>query len=169
MPADNPHTFVFKSKRDTWITIFIWSTSLLLWLFAYGIIVTNGPIIERLIGASITLSIGFIAPWFWLTTHYRITDTSLHLHSGIFHKELKLSDIKRVTCKGDGSGYSFAFSRDSIHLEVEGSGRGYKVSPLHRREFILELAKQCSHLKAEGDDLIIPSASSFSHKFSSLI
>jgi hypothetical protein len=159
MPTDHSHTLVFKSKRDTWITIFIWSTSLLLWLFAYGIIVTAGPIIERFIGASITISIGLIAPWFWLTTHYRITDNSLHLHSGMFHKALSLSEIKRVTSKGDGSGYSFAFSRDSIHLEVEGSGRGYKVSPLYRGEFISELAKRCSHLKTEGDDLISSSAS----------
>ena len=159
MPADHSHTKVFKSKRDKWITIFIWSTSLLLWLFAYGIIVSSGPFVERLIGTAITLSIGLIAPWFWFTTYYRITGTSLHLHSGMFHKELKLSEIKCVTFKGDGSGYSFAFSRDSIHLEVEGSGRGYKVSPLDRRGFISELAKQCRHLKADGEDLILPSSS----------
>ena len=159
MSTDHSHTEFFKSKRDKWITIFIWSTSLLLCLFAYGIIVSSGPIIERLIGTAITLSIGLIAPWFWFTTHYQITGTSLHLHSGMFHKELKLSEIKRVTFKGDGSGYSFAFSRDSIHLEVKGSGRGYKVSPMNRRGFISELAKRCSHLKTEGEDLKIPSAS----------
>ncbi len=154
MSENNSQTAVFKSKRDTWITIFIWTSALLLCLFAYGIMVSPGPIIERLFGASIALLIGLIGPWFWFTTYYRITESSIHLHSGIFHKELNITDIKGVTFKGDGSGYSFAFSGDSIHIEVEGSIRGYKVSPLDRRGFMIALDGMSDHLQICEDDLV---------------
>lgn len=159
MSADNSDAEVFKSRRGHWATIFVWSTVFLLSLFSYGIIVSKGPAGERIIGASITLIIGLIAPWFWFTTRYRISETSLHLQSGMLHKELKLLDIRRVTYKGDGSGYNFAFSPDTLHIEVEGSNRGYKVSPLERRGFMAALGRRCAHLVTEGDDLVARSSS----------
>ena len=154
MPIESSHAEVFKSKRDIWITVFVWGTSLLLWLFSYSIIASKGPLSERLIGTSITFLIGLIAPWFWLTTLYRVSTASLYMQTGMLHKELKLSDIRRVTYKGPGGGYNFAFSRDSLHIEVEGSDRGYRVSPLNRRGFLIALGKQCNHLKAEGENLV---------------
>jgi len=154
MSIESSDADVFKSKRDTWITVFVWGTSLLLLLFSYSIISSKGPFSERLVGTSITFMIGLIAPWFWLTTLYRISTTSLYMQSGMLHKELKLSDIRGVTYKGQRGGYNFAFSSDSLHVEVEGSERGYRVSPLNRRGFLTALEKQCNHLKAEGENLI---------------
>jgi hypothetical protein len=154
MSIESSHSEVFKSKRDIKITVFVWGTSLLLWLFSFSIIASKGPVNERLIGTSITFLIGLIAPWFWLTTLYRVSTTSLYIQSAMLHKELKLSDIRRVTYKGPGGGYNFAFSRDSLHIEVEGSDRGYRVSPLNRLGFLTALEKRCSHLKAEGENLV---------------
>ncbi len=153
MSLESSHTEVFKSKSDTWITVFVWSTALLLWLFSYSIIASNGPLNERLIGTSITFLIGLIAPWFWLTTLYRVSTKSLYIQSGMLHKEIKLSDIREVTYKGQG-GYNFAFSGDFLHIDVEGSDRGYRVSPLDRRGFTTALEKRCSHLKAEEEHLV---------------
>jgi hypothetical protein len=154
MSIESSHAEVFKSKRDIWITVFVWGTSILLWLFSFSIIASKGPVNERLIGTSITFLIGLIAPWFWLTTLYRVSTTSLYIQSGMLHKELTLRDIRRVTYKGPGGGYNFAFSRDSLHIEVEGSDRGYRVSPLNRRGFLTALEKRCDHLKAEGENLV---------------
>ena len=154
MPIESSHAEVFKSKRDIWITVFVWGTSLLLWLFSYSIIASKGPLNERLIGTSITFLMAFIAPWFWFTTLYRVSTTSLHIQSGMLHKELKLSDIRGVTYKGPGGGYNFAFSRDSLHIEVEGSDRGYRISPLNRGGFLTALEKRCNHLRAEGENLV---------------
>ena len=154
MSIESSQAEVFKSKRDIKITVFVWGTSILLWFFSFSIIASKGPVNERLIGTSITFLIGLIAPWFWFTTRYRVSTTSLHMQSGMLHKELKLSDIRRVTYKGPGGGYNFAFSRDSLHIEVEGSDRGYRLSPLNRRGFLTALEKRCSHLKAEGENLV---------------
>ncbi len=159
MSADNSHTNVYKSRRGKWISIFVWFSAFLLSFFSYGIIISNSPLIERIFGSSITLIIAFIAPWFWFTTRYRISSTSLHLQSGMLHKELKLQEIQRVTYKGDGSGYSFALSRDSIHIVVEGSERGYKVSPINKRGFMEALGRDSTHLVVEGDDLVTPPSS----------
>ncbi len=153
MSIESSHAEVFKSKSDAWITVFVWSTTILLWLFSYSIIASKGPFNERLIGTSITFMIGLIAPWFWITTLYRVSTTSLYIQSGMLHKELKLSDIREVTYKGQG-GYNFAFSGDSLHIDIEGSDRGYKVSPLDRRGFMTALEKRCGHLKAEGENLV---------------
>lgn len=154
MSIESSHAEVFKSKRDIKLTIFVWSTSILLWIFSYSIIASNGPFSERLIGISITFLAGFIAPWFWFMTRYRVSTTSLYMQTGMLHKELKLRDIRRVTYKGQGGGYNFAFSRDSLHIEVEGSERGYRVSPLDRSGFLTALEKRCEHLKAEGENLV---------------
>ncbi len=153
MSIESSHTEVFKSKSDNWITVFVWSTTLLLWLFSYSIIASKGPFNERLIGTFITFVIGLVAPWFWLTTFYRVSAISLNIQSGMLHKELKLNDIREVTYKGQG-GYNFAFSSDSLHIDVEGSDRGYRVSPLDRPGFMTALEKRCSHLKAEGENLV---------------
>ncbi len=157
MTIENSHAEIFKSKRDTWVTVFVWSTTLLLWLFSYSIIASNGPFSERLIGTSITFVIGLIAPWFWFTTLYRVSGTSLYIQSGMLQKELQLSDIREVTYKGQG-GYNFAFSGDALHIDVEGSDRGYRVSPLDRRGFTAAIEKRCSHLKAQGENLVPSSA-----------
>ena len=157
MTIDSPHTAeVFKSKRDKWATVLVWGIALILWLFSYSIIASEGAIIERLIGSSITFLAGLIAPWFWFTTKYRITSTALHLQSGAFRKELKFRDIHRVTDKTTVRGWSFAFSRDSLQIDVKGSPLGYQVSPLNRREFISALAARCSHLEAREEGLVAP-------------
>ncbi len=156
MTEANSHIDAFKSRRGPWITVFIWSSALLIWLFSYGIIITEGPISERLFGASITFIIGLVAPWFWFTTRYRVSETTIHLQCGMLQKELKLQDIQRITFKGDGSGYSFALSRDSIHIAIEGSARGYKISPLDVMGFMAAIGRRCPHLVTEGEDLVIP-------------
>ena len=149
MSIDNSHAEVFKSKRDKIATVIVWGIALILWIFSYSIIASKGPIIDRLIGAGIAFLLGSIGPWFWFTTKYRITTTSLHLQSGAFHKELKLHEIRRVTDEVPVRGWGFAFSRDILHIEAEGSPRGYQVSPLDRKGFMAALARRCTHLEGQ--------------------
>jgi len=148
---------VFVSKRDKWATVLVWGIASLIWLFTYGIIISAGPFIERLIGILITFVLGLIAPWFWFTTKYRITSTSLHIQTGAFHKELKLSEIREVTDKVPVRSLSFAFSRDALQIEVEGSPRGYQISPLNQTGFMTALARQCKHLEYRENALVPPS------------
>lgn len=154
MSKDNSPSEVFTSKRDKRAAALVWGIAFLLWLFSFSIIASAGPFIERLIGAGTAFLLGLIGPWLWFTTKYRITETSLHLQSGAFHKELKFHEIRRVTDDVPVRGWSFAFSRDTLHIEAEGSPRGYQISPLDRKGFMEALAKRCVHLKSSGDELI---------------
>ena len=156
MSTEHEQNEVFISRRDKRATVFVWGIALLLWLFSFSIISSEGAFIERLAGSTITFLIGLIAPWFWLTTRYRMTSTSLHMQSGPFHKELKYREISGVTDKISVKSWSFAFSRDTLQIDVEGSPRGYQVSPLDRSGFLALLAKGCTHLEAQGDELAPP-------------
>ncbi len=147
MAIENSDTEIFRSRHDMLSTIFVWGTSLLIWFFGYCIIASTGPLGERLFGASIVFLIGSVAPWLWLTTSYWITQGTLHLKSGMLHKELKLSDIREVTYTKERGGCSFAFSRRALYIEVEGTDRGFRVSPIDRRAFVEALEKRCDKLK----------------------
>ena len=146
MTTENSETEIFRSRRDMRPAIFIWGTSLLIWFFGYCIIASSGPFGERLFGASIVFLIGSIAPWMWLATSYWISQGTLHLKSGPFHKELKLSEIREVRITKQRGGCSFAFSRQGLYIEIEGSDRGYRISPLDREAFVEELKKVCDDL-----------------------
>ena len=133
--------------------IFIWGTSLLIWFFGYCIIASSGPFGERLFGASIVFLIGSIAPWMWLNTYYWIADGMLHLKSGMFHKELKLSDIREVRITKQRGGCSFAFSRQGLYIEIEGSNRGFRISPMDRDAFVELLEKECDGITVIKEEL----------------
>jgi len=151
MTIENSDTEVFRSSHDIRSTVFVWGTALLVWFFSYSIIASSGPFGERLFGASIVFLIGSIAPLLWLTTSYRITQGSLYLRSGVFHKELKLRDIREVTYTKERGGFSFAFSRQALHIEVDGSDRGYRVSPIDRHRFVEVLQRRCDNLAISGE------------------
>jgi len=145
-------TEIYRSRYDVRPTIFIWGTSLLIWFFGYCIIISSGPLGERLFGASIVFLIGSVAPWLWLDTSYWIAKETLHLKSGMFHKELKLSDIREVRFTKQRGGCSFAFSRQGLYIEVEGSDRGFRISPKDREAFVKELEKECDDLTVVKED-----------------
>ncbi len=153
MIMKNSDTEIFRSGHDMRSTVFVWFTSLLIWFFGYCIIVSSGPLGERLFGASIVFLIGSIAPWLWFATSYWITDGALHIKSGMFHKEIKLSDIKEVTYTKERGGFSFAFSRQALHIEDEVSDRGYRISPKDRGAFVEALKERCDNLSVIGEDL----------------
>ena len=72
----------------------------------------------------------------------------------MFHKELKLSDIREVTYTKDRGGFSFAFSRQALYIEVEGPDRVYRISPMDRRLFVEMLEKRCDNVVISGEEKI---------------
>ena len=153
MTTENSNTEIFRSRRDIRPAVFIWCTSLLIWFFGYCIIASSGPLGERLFGALIVLLIGSIAPWMWLNTYYWIADGTLHLKSGMFHKELELSAMREVRITKQRGGCSFAFSRKGLYIEIEGSDRGYRLSPRDRDAFVKLLEKECDGITVIKEDL----------------
>ena len=77
----------------------------------------------------------------------------LHLKSGMFHKELKLSDIREVRITKQRGGCSFAFSRQGLYIEIEGSNRGFRISPMDRDAFVELLEKECDGITVIKEEL----------------
>ncbi len=92
--------------------------------------------------------------WFWFTTRYRVTATSLHLYSGCFHSEIPLRKIRAVITSRKGWGMSYALSLKAMQIDMDGSRIGYRVSPEDRAGFMRLIAERCGHLVDEGGDLV---------------
>ncbi len=144
---------VFRSKHDWWITAIIWGVAIASLSGTLIVSWQTVPGAERATAVIVGLLSGLAVLWFWLTTRYRLSDTSLHLHSGPFHKELPLGRIQRVSRSRRLWGVNFALSRDVLLIEVEGSAWAYHVSPEDQRAFVASLDARCFHLEADGDGL----------------
>jgi hypothetical protein len=94
------------------------------------------------------------APWFWLTTRYKLSDRSLLLQSGPFFKRIVYADIKSVKDGRGQRGLSFAFSMDCLQIDVVNSSLRYRISPRDPYRFLLALANRCEHLQMQGKSLI---------------
>ncbi len=154
MYVEDSHGEVFYSKRDWWATGMVWGISLIMWGSGIIMFFREGALGGRILWVFGSLLIGLCVVWFWSSTKYRVSGRSLHLQSGPFHKEIKLSEIKRVTYTRKGGGLSFAFSWDVLQIDIESSKLGYQVSPQDRRGFVAAIAKRCGHLAVQGEDLV---------------
>ncbi len=149
----NSRVEAFRSKRDWWITAIMWGVAI---ASSAGTLIVSWqtvPGAERSTAVIVGLLSGLAVLWFWLTTRYRISDTSMHLHSGPFHKELPLGRIQRVSRSRRLWGINFALSRDVLLIEMSGSAWAYHVSPQDRRGFVETLADRCHHVELDGDGL----------------
>ena len=115
----------------------VWGIAGLVWFFALQIL---------LAGAG--------APWFWLTTRYRLFDDYLLLKSGPFFKRIAYADIMAVKNGRKQKGLSFAFSRDCLQIDVAGSKLGFRVSPREQERFLQALASCCEHMVFNGRELV---------------
>ena len=145
---------VFVSKRDHWAGVMFWGVVLCTWILSVLPVLDATSWKERLGAAGIALAISAGVLWFWFTTRYVVTPSSLHLHSGPFHSEIALHRIRAVIASGKGWGMSYALSLRALQIDVEGSRLGYRISPEDRSGFMAALAERCGHLMAKGEDLV---------------
>jgi len=147
---------VFVSKRDRWVAVLIWG--LVLWVLGTGIAraATAGDLLGRLLLVGISCGVAACVLWFWFTTRYRLTERSLHLHSGPLHREIPFEKIRAVREGGRLLAMSYGLSLAGLQVEVEGSWLGYQVSPADRSGFMHVLAERCGHLVRQGKDLVMP-------------
>jgi hypothetical protein len=79
---------VFYSKRDWWANLMVWGSAAVCWVFAAQVLFAGLSQEQRLWeGLAIVLA-GMGAPWFWLTTRYKLNNDSLFLQSGPFFKRI---------------------------------------------------------------------------------
>jgi hypothetical protein len=144
---------VFPSKRDWWITALMWGIAITVWAGDLRALPQTPPGVERVTAMVAGLLAGLGVLWLWATTGYRVTDSSLHLHSGPLHMELPLGRSVRVSRTRRLRGVNVALLRDVLRIELEGSAWAYHVSPLDRPGFVSALAERCGHLAPDGDGL----------------
>lgn len=145
---------VFPSKRDRWAGVMFWAIALSLWSTGLWVWLEGGSMAEVVVADLAGFLTGCAVLWFWFTTRYRVTTTSLHLHSGPFHSEIPLRKIRGVVTSRKGWGMSCALSLTSIQIDVAGSRFGYQISPEDRQGFMRVIAERCGHLVWEEGDLV---------------
>ncbi len=145
---------VFISKRDRWAGVMFWGFAFFAWGFGLWDAFALTAWADRVATAGISILAGCAVLWFWFTTRYRVTSSTLHLHSGPFHSEIPLHKIRAVIVSRKGWGMSYSLSLKGIQLEVEGSRLGYQFSPRDRSGFMTAIARRCPHLEVQGADLI---------------
>ena len=144
----------FHSKRDRWAAVMFWVIVLSLWSSGSWVWVAGASLGEFIAADIGGFLAGCVVLWFWYSTRYRVTTTSLHLYSGPFHSEIPLRKIRAVITSRKGWGMSYALSLRSIQIDVEGSEMGYQISPENWEEFMALIAERCGWLRWEGRDLV---------------
>jgi hypothetical protein len=144
---------VFVSKRDRWAGVMFWGIVACTWALGLLAVLDTMSWMGRLGIAAVCLVISGSVLWFWFTTRYVVTPSSLHLRSGPFHSEIPLHSIRAVIASRKGWGLSYALSLRALQIDVEGSQLGYRISPEDRSRFMAAIAERCGHLVAEGEDL----------------
>jgi hypothetical protein len=145
---------VIYSKHDWWATLMVWGIAAVCWVMGLKIFLTAALQGGQLLGGVGSLIAGMGAPWFWLTTRYKLSELSLTLMSGPFFKSIDYEDIQGVSDGRKKKGLSFAFSMDCLQIDVAGSSLGYRISPKNQHLFLSAMAKRCDHLTLQGQELI---------------
>ncbi len=144
---------VFVSKRDRWAGVMFWGIVVCTWVTTLLLVFDKETGLGFLEAVGIASLVSGGVLWFWFTTRYRITATSLHLHGGPFHSEIPLHRIRAVIASRKGWGMSYALSLKALQIDVQGSRLGYQISPEDRSGFMAAVGERCGHLVVKGEDL----------------
>lgn len=145
---------VLLSGHAWWASAIAWGSAALIWslpLFVLGAV--TDPI---RIGSVWILScaVGWIGPYIWATTRYRIGRTELEVCAGMFSRTLELAKIDRVSRTRQGIGMSFAFDTDVLWIGYPMRLGGYLVSPREKELFLELLDQRCTHLRRTNGELL---------------
>lgn len=96
---------------------------------------------------------GWIAPYLWLTTRYRIGRTELEFCAGFISRRIELWKIERVSGSRYGVGLRFAFDSDFLWIGYPSKLGGYLVSPKEKEIFLELLDQRCAHPEMRDGEL----------------
>jgi len=84
----------FASKRDSFYSIAIWSTIVI--LFISIILNFSVTLVNLLWGLLSFLAVGFLI-WIWFSTGYRIENETIRINNGPFKRQINIKDINRIS------------------------------------------------------------------------
>ncbi len=144
---------VMLSAHAWWASAITWGVASLLW--ACPVFVGDAFTEPWEAGAvwMVAFVAGWIAPYLWMTTRYRIGRTELTLHAGFVSRTLELRQISLISPTRQGVGLSFAFDTDFLWIGYPSRLGGYLVSPKEKELFLELLDRRCSHLEMRDGSL----------------
>lgn len=159
---DERRDAVLSARRDVvllsghawWASAITWGSAVLIWSTPLFVVETLTTPLERGVALVASHAAGWLAPYFWLTTRYRVGRTALGLYSGFFARTLELRKIERVFRTRRGFGLSFAFDTDVLWIGYPSGLGGYQVSPREPELFLELLDQRCSHLELRDGELL---------------
>jgi hypothetical protein len=145
---------VLLSAHAWWASLIAWGYAALFWTVPIFLIKLVPDPVQNL-GVNIAaFAVGWLGPYFWATTRYRVGRTDLELCSGFFARTLELRQIERVSRTRQGVGVSFAFSGDTLWIGYPSRFGGYLVSPRDKELFLELLDLRCVHLEMREGELL---------------
>ena len=145
---------VLLSAHSWWASLIAWGSAALVWsipLFPIG--VSFDPV-QSGIAWIVTFVIGWLGPYLWATTRYRVGRTELELCAGFITRTLELRKIEIVSHTRQGVGLSFAFDTDTLWIGYPSRFGGYLVSPREKQLFLELLDRRCAHLEMRDGELL---------------
>jgi Bacterial PH domain len=130
---------IYTSKVDTWMATTVGMAMFACVLVPFVTYQTVGPVI--VIPGAVTILIGGGLPlWVFMSTRYRLTDTTLFVNTGPFKWEVPVREITKVTPTRDPLS-SPALSLDRLRIDY-GQGKALMISPKQKQEFIDDLEQR---------------------------
>jgi|SRR5215831_15876768 len=145
----------YQSKKDLWLVLVM---SLGLFIpFILGVVILLGTSADRkvafiLFGSG--LVIGGLIFWLSYPLYYEISDSYLLVRSGPLKWQIQIKNIDGlVPTRNALSSPAMSLDRLAIKYREQGSNKMLLISPLHKNEFIRELASSDPQLQVVGNTL----------------
>lgn len=137
---------LFYCKRDTWATIMVWGIAACAAASVFVVNEADHSVASQMMVFIGAFVVGGIGIYFWGTTYYRLDPKFLHLHSGMFHSRIPLETIVGIQPARWRSGWSYAWSLDTLYIESSRTRFGYLVSPDDPTSFATALRERVPNL-----------------------
>jgi hypothetical protein len=143
----------FASKRDPWVVVVLWGTTLGLVFASFQVAGSPTPLVFRALFILVCILSAVLPPWILHGTSYLLTDEALSIRCGPFRHRVLVNAIQEVTPSRNPVA-SPACSLDRLHIKYRGSRDGILVSPADKRSFLQDLASRDSQLSLRGDGIV---------------
>ena len=143
---------VYPSKRDTWVSLLVWTGAAVLLSLSVAIMTLPLPLMVRLGLFLLYVATGVFGIWVLYSTSYTLTDHNLLVRCGPFKWRIDLDTIKKVSPSRSALS-SPACSLDRLHVRYGGRKTGLLISPRDKDAFLRDLTERCPRLIPDGEEL----------------
>lgn len=142
----------YASKRDAWVVLVIWASSLGCLYAGYAQMESGVPATVRALMLVFFLAAAAFCLWVLYDTGYAITSRTLYVQSGPFRFSVPLDQIHSVTPTRSPLS-SPACSLDRLDVRWGPKYRSVLISPAEKTGFLRQLDGRCPELTLDGDRL----------------